>query len=288
MKNILYTSLVLLTILSFTACNSDPNVDVVAEVEGTAGLIINVSNNSSGALLGSPESGVDLDEASITFSDDYLNLVVTEVSGGFESGDVNRIEIYKSLNGDNEIKIGEATALPFSLSYINIEEFMEGTGKLSSDLRIGDVFVFSVKVVKNDGTIYTYSSNLGNFAIAINCSYDLTGTYTMTNTVCASEVDVEITQNSDGTWFASTADGGLLQFCTTNTSLQNFGSFAVSCGGIVDASGTAGGPDYCEGGDYGIGCITGGTWDQETGVLEMIHNDAFFGIGEYTSKYVRK
>ncbi|WP_159022771.1 hypothetical protein [Formosa sp. L2A11] len=288
MKNILYTSLVLLTILSFTACNSDANVDVVTEVEGTAGLIINVSNNSSGALLGSPESGVDLDQASIIFSDDYLDLVITEVSGGFESGAIDHLEVYKSLNGEDGIKIGETTELPYSLSYSNIEAFMEGTGKESSDLRIGDVFTFSVKVVKKDGTVYTYSPSIGNFAIAINCSYDLTGTYTMTNTVCASEVDVEITQNSDGTWFASTADGGLLQFCTTNTSLQNFGSFAVSCGGIVDTSGTAGGPDYCEGGDYGIGCITGGLWDQEAGILEMTHNDAFFGVGEYTSKYVRQ
>lgn len=290
MKNLLYIALVMLSILGFTACNADADVDVVAPVAGEAGIIVNVSTNSSGALLGSPEAGEDLADAEITFSDDYLNLVVTQTSGNFDVGNVNRIEIYKSLNGGEQVKVGETTALPYTLTYSTIDEFVEGLGVQPSDLRIGDVFAFIVKVVKNDGSVYTYSASMGRFSLTINCSYDLTGTYTMTNNVCDNPQTVTISQNSDGTWYASTADGGLLQFCSSNTSLQNDGSFAVGCGGVVDASGTDGGPSYCAGGGYGIGCIEGGTWDQEAGVLELNHSNAFFtwAAAEYTSKYVRQ
>ncbi|MBP1839008.1 hypothetical protein [Formosa algae] len=286
MKNLLYICFVMLSVLSFTSCQ-ETDTDTVVETEGEAGVLVNVSNYSSGALLGSPESGKELDEASIEFSESYLTLVVTKQSGDFSQG-VESIQAYKSLNGGEEILIGSSESLPFSVEYTTIEEFVDGTGLDVADLRIGDSFSFIIKVVKTDGSVYTYNTSMGRFLLAINCSYDLNGTYTMTNSVCGSEVEVEISQNSDGTWYASTADGGLLQYCTTNTTLQNFGSFAVSCGGIVDASTTAGGPDYCEGGDYGIGCITGGTWDQETGILQMTHNDAFFGVGAYTSTYVRK
>ncbi|QDO93785.1 hypothetical protein FNB79_07270 [Formosa sediminum] len=286
MKNILYICFVMLSILSFTACQ-ETDTETIVELEGEAGVLVNVSSKSSGALLGSPESGVDLEDASIEFSENYLTLTTIKQSGD-TALDIESIQAYKSLNGGEEVLIGSSTSLPFTIEYTTIDEFVDGLGLSVSDLRIGDYFNFIIKVLKTDGSIYTYNTSMGRFQLTINCSYDLTGTYVMTNSVCSSEVEVEISQNSDGTWYASTADGGLLQFCTINTTIQNFGSFAVSCGGVVDASATAGGPDYCEGGGYGIGCITGGTWDQEAGILEMTHTDAFFGNGTYTSKYVRK
>lgn len=118
-------------------------------------------------------------------------------------------------------------------------------------------------------------------AISYICFADLTGTYTMTNSVCSAEVtDVTITKNDDGGWDLSTADGGLLQYCTSNTGLVNDGSIIVVCGEIRPAS-----PSFC--GSNGIGCITGGSWDAETGTLTLQHNDTFFGVGNYTSSYVR-
>lgn len=114
------------------------------------------------------------------------------------------------------------------------------------------------------------------------CFADLSGTYTMTNSVCDAEVtDVTITANDDGGWDLSTADGGLLQYCTSNTGLQNNGSIIVVCGEVLANS------DFGFCGSNGIGCITGGAWDAETGILTLKHNDTFFGVGGYTSEYVR-
>jgi hypothetical protein len=287
-KNIILAMVGLLTIAS---CGTD--ADTVAEVKGEAGFTINVTQSSSGALLGSPESGVEIEDASVAFSDASLNLMITSVSGSLE--DVEKIEIVKFFNGDLETSgdsagsvVAETTSLPFTFSYSTISEFLEGTGVSESDLRIGDYFTFRVRVVKKDGEVYYFNSGMGRFQLTINCSYDLNGTYTMTNSVCSASVTVAISQNSDGTWYAETADGGLLQFCSTNTTIQNDGSFAVGCGGVVTA--IEGGPAYCEGGGYGIGCITGGTWDQENGVLNLEHSDVFFSWsgGTYTSTYVRQ
>lgn len=291
MKKLKYLFLGLSALTAFTACNSEAQDEAeVFEGRGTAGILINVSQNSSGALLGSPEAGVDLADAQIAFSADYLDFVITSVSGDFDSGDVDRLEIYKSYNGGEQILVGETTELPYSFSYESIDGFVEGTGLTADQLRIGDVFTFAVKVVKNNGAVYSYGPDMGRFSLTINCSYDLAGTYLMSNDVCNNPQTVTISQNSDGTWYASTADGGLLQFCSSNTGLQNDGSFAVGCGGVVDATATAGGPAYCSGGGYGIGCIAGGTWDQEAGILKLDHTNAFFtwASGEYTSTYVRQ
>jgi len=114
----------------------------------------------------------------------------------------------------------------------------------------------------------------------------------MTNSLPESEClglpqTVNITQNPDGTWYLETADGGLLQFCSENTTLPNPGSFIVECGGIVSPHPTNG-VDYCF--DFDIGCITGGSWDQNTGILILENSNGFFewAPSNYTSTYVRQ
>lgn len=284
--NYLLTMFFALTLL--VGCDTDP--DNNAPVKDEAGLIIDVSN-SSGALLGSPEAGVPIGDASVTFSDVALNFEITQVLGSLDN--VSKFEIVKFLNSDANqgtegITVAETTTLPFSFSYETIDEFVAGTGTTVDQLRIGDVFTFRVKIYQNDGDVYYYNNKMGRVSLTINCSYDLTGQYTMTNSVCGISQTVGISQNPDGTWYLETADGGLLQFCSTNSTIQNDGSIAVGCGGVVTA--VAGGPGYCEGGGYGIGCITGGSWDQDAGILIMEHTDAFFSWsgGTYTSQYVRQ
>ena len=118
--------------------------------------------------------------------------------------------------------------------------------------------------------------------VSYSCFADLSGTYTMTNSVCDPQVEgITIEANDEGGWYLSTADGGLLQYCSGNTGLQNDGNIIVVCGEVKPSSDLS----FCDG--YGIGCITGGTWDPDTGTLTIKHNDSFFGVGAYTSTYVR-
>lgn len=143
-------------------------------------------------------------------------------------------------------------------------------------------------------SIGTESSNIlisdsgkgSTVSISYICFADLTGTYTVTNSVCGpgstgTIPPIKISKNADGGWDLETADGGLLQYCTANTGLVNAGSIIVVCGEVLPNS------DYGFCGSNGIGCITGGSWDSETGVLSLEHNDTFFGVGAYTSTYTR-
>ncbi|MFZ0490543.1 MAG: hypothetical protein WAM00_09875 [Salegentibacter sp.] len=130
--------------------------------------------------------------------------------------------------------------------------------------------------------IISATGNKQEITVSYSCFADLSGTYTMTNSVCDPQVEgITIEANDEGGWYLSTADGGLLQYCTSNTGLQNDGNIIVVCGEVKPSNGFA----FC--GSNGIGCITGGTWDPETGTLTLEHNDTFFGVGAYTSTYVR-
>jgi len=269
-----------IAVMLFYSCNSD--VETVAKIKDTNGIIVNIASSSTGSFLGSPEAGVeDLSMASVTISESLANIVVNKISGSMSG--VEKIQLTKSLNGSNRVLVTEGTTFPLTAEMMNISDLLNGLGVDESDLRIGDVIAFEVRTVQNDGDVYYFNKSMGKFSMTLNCSYDLAGTYTMTNSVCGSSETVTISQNSDGTWLASHADGGLLNFCSTND-LTNPGSFAVSCGGIVEASDNV---TYCDG--YGIGCIAGGEWNQETGTLVLNNTNDFFSWAdaEYTSTYVR-
>ncbi len=279
MKNLKYITLAVFSLVLLFSCETDE--DTVAKVADETGVLINVSSQSSGAFLGSPEQGIDIPMAPVTISDASLNLVVTQVSGSLSN--ISKMEVVKSLNGGPEVSVAESSTLPFTVELNSVDELLSGLGISESDLRIGDELVFKVKAIQTDGDVYYYNASMGVFKLVLNCSYDLTGTYTMTNSVCASVETVTISQNADGTWFASQADGGLLQFCSSNSTLTNQGSFAVSCGGIVLPSSDV---RFC--GSNGIGCIQGGTWDGNTLILQ--NGNTFFSWADssYTSTYVRQ
>ena len=279
MKNLKYIALSIFSLVLLFGCETDE--ETVAKVADENGVLINVSAQSSGAFLGSPEQGMDIPVAPVTVSDASLNLVVTQVSGSLSN--ITKLEVVKSINGGPEVFVAESTSLPFTVELNSVDEFLSGLGMSESDLRIGDELVFKVKAHQTDGDVYYYNTSMGVFKLVLNCSYDLTGTYTMTNSVCASVVTVQISQNADGTWFATQADGGLLQFCSTNSTLTNEGSFAVSCGGIVLPSADV---RFC--GGYGIGCIQGGTWDGNTLILQNGNDFFSWADSSYTSTYVRQ
>ncbi|PWI30992.1 hypothetical protein DI383_06035 [Flavobacteriaceae bacterium LYZ1037] len=294
MKTKYFTKIMILALLvSVFSCDTDDESEVLNDKD-TAGVLISVST-SSGALLGSPESGVPIEDATVTFTEVGMTFNLLQTSGSMDG--VSKLEVVKIYNGDlnqgkTEVTVAETTTLPYTFSLTTIDEFLAGSGVTEDQLRIGDNFVFRVKIHQTDGDVYYYHNPMGRYALTVNCASDLNGIYTVTNSVCGPGTTnggippVAITQNSDGTWYAETADGGLLQFCTSNN-IPNPGSFAIGCGGVVDASGTSGGPDYCTYSGGAIGCITGGSWNQDTGVLQLEHQDDFFGVGAYTSTYVR-
>lgn len=117
------------------------------------------------------------------------------------------------------------------------------------------------------------------------CAADLTGTYTITNSACSPASpynETTIEPDGSGGWLIARADGALLQGCTSNTSLEQPAHIIVVCGEVEVTEQ----PSFCDG--YGIGCISGGTWDEENGVLTLQLNDAFFGVGDYTATYTRQ
>ncbi len=93
---------------------------------------------------------------------------------------------------------------------------------------------------------------------------------------------VTISANPDGSWALSSADGGFLNKCTGNSTLVNAGSIVSVCGQIQPS-------DNLNYGGDGIGNITGGTWDENTGVLTLQNSQTFSPNwpASWTSIYTR-
>ena len=174
MKNLRNIFIAMVGLLTIAACETD--ADTVAEVHDEAGLLVSVATTSNSAILGSPEAGVDLDDAMVTVSSAYLNMTVNMTSGTINQ--LDKIEIVKSFNGGDEISLGESTTLPYNLEISSLDELLAGTGATESTIRIGDVLDFRTKVHKTDGSIYYYNSSMGSARILVNCLSNLAGTYT--------------------------------------------------------------------------------------------------------------
>src|SRR5690606_37716890 len=258
-----------LFIASFTiGCNDEDEAEVF---QNRAISGVSISIDGEGALQGVPANPDDLGNSTVDFSVNNLKMHVDKANVEDESL-ISGFEVVKQFNGGEEITVASYESLPFDVNLTELSQFLEGTGVSESDLTIGDVFKFTVKVIHNDGESYLYNGQA--FNIQVNCFADLTGTYTVTNSYCGAGSTgtippVKISKTPDGNWVLETADGGLLQYCTSNTTLTNAGTISVVCG---EVSGTT---DFC--GSNGIGCIVGGSWDQETGVLTLELDDTFFG-----------
>ena len=206
------------------------------------------------------------------FTEDVI--VTFEVDGANTSAEEG---VQYDIQGGNTVTLSEANnytaSIPITVYTEGVEPPTEETLALT---------ITNLESAATDPIIISENDDQLLIILSYICFADLSGTYTMTNSVCGAEVtDVTITANEDGGWYLSTADGGLLQYCTSNTGLQNDGVIIEVCGEIVPSDDVA----FC--GSNGIGCITGGTWDAEAGVLTLEHNDTFFGVGNYTSQYVR-
>ena len=166
----------LVSLLFIYSCNDNGDFNTTDKLTGTAsegGAILSVNRNSEGKFLGAPSS-LDLETASVNFSDSNLNLEIMLMSGG---NDVVSYEIMKSLNGGSEISVATSATLPISLNYTTPEEFVSGLGIIPDSLRIGDYITFRTKMIKTDGSVQFSGPNEGTYKVTINCSSNLAGTY---------------------------------------------------------------------------------------------------------------
>ena len=163
----------------FVGCDTDP--DNNAPVADEAGLVVNVSN-SSGKVLGTPLDANDLENTSIAFNDADVELDFSSILSLGNYNGVSSFEIVKTLNGGNEAIVGEVSSLPFYLVYESIDDYVSGLGIDASDLRIGDVFTFKVKMYQADGDLYYFAPNMGEFSVVVNCASNLVGMYAVVAT----------------------------------------------------------------------------------------------------------
>jgi hypothetical protein len=129
----------------------------------------------------------------------------------------------------------------------------------------------------------------GIFTINYECFVDLTGTYLVTNDFCLNNTNpfltATITRADNGKWFLSHADGWFIGFCYAD--LQNSGYIEIdNCSNIPFSDDLK----FAAVSGHDIGTILGGTWNQETGILEMQHRDTFFPGSPHfwNSRYVRQ
>ncbi|WKK78367.2 hypothetical protein QYS49_15850 [Marivirga salinae] len=254
-------------------------VDLVTG-ETKEGALLSLSG--SGALSGAPEVDVPIENAKISFQRTILNYNVSVASN---AEIVDQLIVSKTY-GDQVVEIGtfsveEGVALQLS----TLSEFLQGfSGVTADDLRVGDQIVFKTEMVLNDGR--QVIDNSATLAVNVSCLADLTGIYLVTNSWCSPSFEAEITQNPDGSYHLTVADGGGLSRCTTNDALNNAGTIVEQCGEILPSTAL----DYGTDGGYGIGDITGGSWDAQNGILTMQHIQEFTPNwpSEWESTYVRQ
>ena len=175
--NYLLTMFFALTLL--VGCDTDPDNNAPARDE--AGLVISV-DDSSGKVLGTPMDATDLDNSEIAFNNADVELDFVSLLSLGNYSQVSNFEIVKTLNNGPEVVVGDVSTLPFNLVYDSIEEYVSGFGISASDLRIGDVFTFKVKLQQTDGDLYYFAPSMGEFSVVVNCASNLAGNYDVTTT----------------------------------------------------------------------------------------------------------
>lgn len=282
MKNIykLFLGVSVISLLT-TACNESEDV-ITADAKEGAFLSI---AGSSGSLAGSPEGGVDLADAEITFQEALLTYTASVVAGADQ---VSELVVVKTF-GDQKVEVARTSESTILVEYATVAEYIAGfEGVTATDLRVGNVIGFQTEIIMKDGRTLVNAG--AAFNIGVSCLSDLTGTYSVTNSGCNNAnfpFTVTVTKNADGSYHLTSADGGFLHRCTANSTLVNAGNIIEQCGEILPT----GDLDFGSANStYDIGEIGGGTWDAATGTITMEHSQSFTGNwpSEWTSTYVRQ
>ena len=166
--NIVYKTFCLVSILLLGCVESE---DLVTESAKSGGALL--TSSGSGKLLGIPD-GVT---GEVSFTDFDLSM---EVGLAFAVSDVEGYAIVKRFDGQ-EVEVETFTTVPHTFELNSVAEYLAGfTGVAATDLRIGDVFDFVVKITHEDGRVL-YSDG-AKVSITVNCSSNLAGSYTFSGT----------------------------------------------------------------------------------------------------------
>lgn len=277
-------SLFTLTFVSLLlSCNESEDLITDGAKEG---VILDISG-SSWDLAGTPTYDVDSEESEVQFLS--ANMIYKVKLSNNSGENVQKLIVTKTYKGQT-VKVTEANGgvnASLTVLYVALSSFSNGFDDVeASDFRIGDIISFETTIVMNDGSEYAYPE--ADLEVSVTCLSDLSGTYYVTNTCynSSSPKEAEITQNDDGTWHLSSADGFFHVTCA-NGSLHNSGNITEQCGEILFSGDLDFGSD---GGYYDIGDIQGGTWDANTGTLTMHHTQTFTSNwpSEWTSTYIRQ
>lgn len=173
-----------------------------------------------------------------------------------------------------------------SNNYLGLLPITVITQGIMAPLPENPVLKLNVSTVTTDGNVVNNAKPIV-ITFVYQCFADLAGTYTVTNDFCNPSFTATISANADGSWHITSADGGFLHQCTSNTSLLNPGDITELCGSIL----ATGNLDFGSANFYGaIGDISGGSWDSVTGTLILEQSEAFFNGGPFswTSTYIRQ
>jgi len=179
MKKLNYLLTMFFALTLFVGCDTDPDNNAPAADEG--GLTVYVGD-SSGKVLGTPLDANDLENTEIAFNDADVELDFASRLSLGNYANASSFEVVKTLNGGNEVIVGQGATLPIDIVYSTIDEYVSGLGVAASDLRIGDVFTFKVKLYQADGDLYYFAPNMGEFSVTVNCASNLVGMYQVTAT----------------------------------------------------------------------------------------------------------
>ncbi|MFY0601686.1 MAG: hypothetical protein JXR03_18580 [Cyclobacteriaceae bacterium] len=276
MKKMKYLYMLLIGAVITTSCSE--------EGDSLASQISNSPNTAGFALSVMPMSGV---ADGSTYDFDIRMLVAGPTSKDLSEN----VTVRLSVDTDQSTAI-EGTHFEFESNELTITPNQNSAGVLPitlltegivAPLAENPVLVLNVESVSGDRTVVGSGK-----ALVVNllylCPGDLSGTYTVTNDWCAPTFTTTITANADGSWFIAAGDGGGLHQCTANTGLVNWANINEVCGVIQPTN------NLRFGASNDIGNITGGSWDQDTGVLTMSHIQEFTGNwpGSWNSTYTRQ
>ncbi|RSK42076.1 hypothetical protein [Mangrovimonas spongiae] len=191
-----------------------------------------------------------------------------------------------AIEGTHYSLTSMSTTLQASNNYIGSLPLTVITEGITPPLAVSPVLKLNIESVNGSNVIPNGLKDGITLTFIYQCFADLSGTYVVTNDFCGPTFTTTIASDGQGGWLIGSADGGFLHQCTSNTSLLNAGTIIELCGEILPSTNLEFGTD----GGYGIGDILGGTWNGETGVLTMQHQDVFFNGGPFfwTSTYTRQ
>lgn len=164
------SALFVFTLFVFRGCINPEDLTTKDAKEG--GGIITI-DGTTGKVTGVPDPSSGI----ITFTDVDYSMKIDMKTGG---SDITNFSVVKQYNDGKEIEVESFKSVPHTLHFTTINQFVAGTGKSVSDLRIGDVFTFMVKMTLSDGRKIYASPRNGLYTIVVNCSSDLAGTYEVT------------------------------------------------------------------------------------------------------------